>query len=299
MGPGACPICGMALEPRTVSVDETNGELEDITRRFWASALITAPILAFMVSEFIPGQPLQRVTPHGWLNWIESALATPVVLWGGVAVLRARLGLDRQPPSQYVHAHRARRRRGVRLQRRRHACSGRFPDSFRMNGAVAVYFEPAAVIVVLVLLGQVLELRARSQTSTAIRHLLGLAPKTARRLETDGSEHDIPLDQVHVGDRLRVRPGERVPVDGVVVAGATTIDESMVTGEPMPVEKAADAAVTGGHRERDRARSSWMPGGSGATPCSPRSSAWSVRHSAPERRSSASPTRCPAGSSRP
>jgi Cu+-exporting ATPase len=244
--PGSCPICGMALEPRTVTIDEANPELEDMERRFWWSTGITAPILAFMISEFLPSRPLQTALPHGWINWIQLALATPVVLWGGwpffvrgwASVASGHLNMFTLIAlgvgAAYVYSVVATLAPGV------------FPDSFRMMGEVAVYFEPAAVIVVLVLLGQVLELRARSRTSSAIRNLLGLAPKTARKIETDGTEHDVPLSSVHVGDRLRVRPGERVPVDGTLVEGKTTIDESMVTGEPIPVEKDAGAQLTGG-----------------------------------------------------
>ena len=244
--PGACPICGMALEPRVVVLEESNPELEDMTRRFWWSAAITAPMLAMMISEFLPGQPLQHAVPHGWMNWIQLALATPVVLWGGwpffvrgwASVVNRHLNMFTLIAlgvgAAYVYSVVAT------------LAPGWFPDSFRMMGEVAVYFEPSAVIVVLVLLGQVLELRARSRTSGAIRNLLGLAPTTARRIEADGTERDVPLSTVHVGDRLRVRPGERVPVDGVVVDGRTTVDESMVTGEPIPVEKLPDAAVTGG-----------------------------------------------------
>ena len=245
-GPGACPICGMALEPLDVTLDDSNPELEDMTRRFWWSAAMTAPILAFMVSEFLPSQPLQHLVPTGWLNWLLFALATPVVLWGGWpffvrgwASIRTRhlnmftliaLGVG----AAYVYSVVATMAPDL------------FPQSVRMMGQVPVYFEPAAVIVVLVLLGQVLELRARSRTGAAIRSLLGLAPTTARRIDRDGVERDVLLEHVQVGDRLRVRPGERVPVDGVVTDGATTVDESMVTGEPIPVEKSANAAVTGG-----------------------------------------------------
>jgi Cu+-exporting ATPase len=180
------------------------------------------------------------------MNWIQLALATPVVLWGGwpffvrgwASVVNRHLNMFTLIAlgvgAAYIYSVIATIAPGV------------FPDSFRIMGEVAVYFEPAAVIVVLVLLGQVLELRARSRTSSAIRNLLGLAPKTARRIEADSSERDVPLSEVHVGDRLRVRPGERIPVDGVVLEGRTTIDESMVTGEPIPVEKGPDAAVTGG-----------------------------------------------------
>jgi P-type Cu+ transporter len=244
--PGSCPICGMALEPRTVTLEDKNPELDDMSRRFWWSAIITLPILGFMIAEFIPGQPLHQALPHGWLNWIQLVLATPVVLWGGwpffvrgwASVVNRHLNMFTLIAlgvgAAYAYSVVAT------------LAPGLFPDSFRMMGEVAVYFEPAAVIVVLVLLGQVLELRARSQTSSAIRNLLGLAPNTARRIDADGTERDIPLELVHVGDRLRVRPGERVPVDGVVVDGTTTVDESMVTGEPIPVEKSAAATVTGG-----------------------------------------------------
>ena len=244
--PGACPICGMALEPRVVTIEESNPELEDMTRRFWWSAAITVPILAFMISEFVPGRPLQTMVPHGWMNWIELVLATPVVLWGGwpffvrgwASVVNRHLNMFTLIAlgvgAAYAYSVMAT------------LAPTMFPDSFRIMGEVAVYFEPAAVIVVLVLLGQVLELRARSRTSSAIRNLLGLAPKTARRVEADGTERDVPLSGVRIGDRLRVRPGERVPVDGAVVNGKTTIDESMVTGEPIPVEKEVGAAVTGG-----------------------------------------------------
>ena len=244
--PGACPICGMALEPRTVTVEESNPELDDMTRRFWWSTAMTAPILAFMVSEFLPGQPLQHWLTHGWMNRVLLVLATPVVLWGGWpffvrgwASVRNRhlnmftliaLGVG----AAYVYS-------VVGT-----LAPGLFPGSMRMNGAVPVYFEPAAAIVVLVLLGQVLELRARSRTGAAIRALLGLAPTDARRVDPDGGERDVRLEEVQVGDRLRVRPGERVPVDGVVIEGTTTVDESMITGEPIPVEKAAESPVTGG-----------------------------------------------------
>jgi Cu+-exporting ATPase len=246
-GPGACPICGMALEPVLVSLEEQpNEELIDMTRRFRVSLALTAPILAFMISEFLPAQPLQRAMPSGIRNWAELALATPVVLWGGRpffqrgwASVRSRhlnmftliaLGVGAAYAFSVVAT----------------LMPGLFPEAFRMGGEVAVYFEPAAVIVVLVLLGQVLELRARSRTSAAIKSLLGLAPKTARRIGPNGADEDIPLEHVRVGDRVRVRPGERIAVDGVVVEGTTTVDESMVTGEPIPVEKLAGSSVTGG-----------------------------------------------------
>ena len=244
--PGSCPICGMALEPRVVTLEEANPELDDMTRRFWWSTAITTPILALMVSEFLPGKPLQGLVPHGWLNGLELALASPVVLWGGwpffvrgwASVVNRHLNMFTLIALGVGAAF------GYSVVAT--LAPGLFPDSFRMMGEVAVYFEPAAVIVVLVLLGQVLELRARSRTSGAIRNLLGLAPNTARRIGEGATEQDIPLEHVLVGDRLRVRPGERVPVDGVLLEGTTTVDESMVTGEPIPVEKSTDAQVTGG-----------------------------------------------------
>jgi Cu+-exporting ATPase len=244
--PGACPICGMALEPTTVTLEEKNPELEDMVRRFRVSAAVTVPILAFMISELVPSSPLHGSISSGARNWIELVLATPVVVWGGwpffvrgaASVANRHLNMFTLIAlgvgAAYVYSVAAT------------VFPGLFPESFRMEGEVAVYFEPASVIVVLVLLGQVLELRARSRTSAAIRNLLTLAPKTARRLDQDGVDHDVPVEHVAAGDRLRVRPGERVPVDGVVLEGTTTIDESMVTGEPIPVEKTQDARVTGG-----------------------------------------------------
>jgi Cu+-exporting ATPase len=244
--PGSCPICGMALEPRVVTLEDRNPELDDMTRRFRVSLLLTAPILALMMSEFLPGHPLQHLLPAGILNWFEFALASPVVLWGGRPFFeRGWASLVNRHLNMFTLI-----ALGVGAA---YAFSvvatlapGLFPDSFRMSGHVGVYFEPAAVIVVLVLLGQVLELRARSRTSAAIRNLLGLAPSTARRIDEHGAERDVPLEQVHVGDKLRVRPGERVPVDGIVLEGTTTLDESMVTGEPIPVEKTHGTKVIGG-----------------------------------------------------
>ena len=244
--PGSCPICGMALEPRVVTLEETNPELDDMTRRFRRSLVFTAPILALMISEFVPGQPLQHLLPHRALNWVELALASPVVLWGGwpffqrgwASIVNRHLNMFTLIAlgvgAAYAYSVAAT------------IAPGAFPDAFRMDGNVGVYFEPAAAIVVLVLLGQVLELRARSRTSNAIRNLLGLAPETARRIAADGTEQEVPLAHVLVGDRLRVRPGERVPVDGIGVEGTTTVDESMVTGEPIPVEKTPGDKVTGG-----------------------------------------------------
>ena len=244
-GPGSCPICGMALEPRVVSVEERNPELDDMTRRFAVSALATLPILLFMVSEMLPGNPLGRWIPGPARNWIELALATPVVLWGGrpffergwASIVNRHLNMFTLIAlgvgAAYGYSVIATLAPGV------------FPHSFQTHGQTAVYFEPAAVIVVLVLLGQVLELRARSRTSAAIRGLLALVPPVARRVDASG-EVEVPLERVVAGDRLRVRPGDRVPVDGTVIEGSTTVDESMVTGEAMPVAKAAGARVTGG-----------------------------------------------------
>ena len=252
VGPGPCPICGMALEPLEISLEDTgNPELDDMTRRFWIGAALTAPLLALMISEFLPPrwlqQPLQHALPAPWLSWIQGTLATPVVLWAGwpffqrgwTSVRTWRLNMFTLIALGVGAAY------GFSVVAT--VAPGLFPASFRGHGeAIGVYFEPAAVIVVLVLLGQVLELRARSRTGSAIRALLGLAPTTARRIGSDGSEADVPLAEVHVGDRLRVRPGERIPVDGVVVDGRSSVDESMVTGEPIPVEKESGGQVTGG-----------------------------------------------------
>ncbi len=244
--PGHCPICGMALEPRTVVVEEVNPELADMSRRFWISLGLTAPILAFMVSELLPGRPLHQAVPGKVLVWAQCLLATPVVLWAGwplferawASILNRHLNMftliGLGTGAAYLYSAAAA------------LFPGLFPDSFRGHGGeIAVYFEPAAVIVTLVLLGQVLELRARSKTSGAIKALLGLAPRTARLVRDDGREEDIPLERVQVGDRLRVRPGEKVPVDGRVVEGDSSVDESMITGEPIPVEKTAGDGVVG------------------------------------------------------
>ena len=245
--PGSCPICGMALEPRTVTLDEQNPELDDMTRRFRWSLVVTLPILAFMASEFLPGQPLQHALPPAVMTWSQFLLATPVVLWGGwpffvrgwASVVNRHLNMFTLIALGVGAAY--------AFSVVATLAPGLFPASFRTHGdQIGVYFEPAAVIVVLVLLGQVLELRARSRTSSAIKKLLGLTPTTARRIDEAGAEKDVPLEQVHVGDRLRVRPGERVPVDGVLTEGTTTVDESMVTGEPIPVEKTATSTLTGG-----------------------------------------------------
>jgi P-type Cu+ transporter len=245
--PGACPICGMALEPRVVTLEEQNPELDEMTRRFWWSLALTVPMLAFMVSEVLPGQPLQHVLSPAFMTWSQLVLATPVVLWGGwpffvrgwASIVNCRLNMFTLIALGVGAAY------GFSVVAT--VAPDLFPASFRTHGdQVGVYFEPAAVIVVLVLLGQVLELRARSRTSSAIKKLLGLAPATARRIDAAGAEQDVPLEHVKVGDRLRVRPGERVPVDGVLLDGGTSVDESMVTGEPIPVGKTAGSKLTGG-----------------------------------------------------
>ena len=245
--PGSCPICGMALEPRTAfAQDEDNPELKYMQRRFWVGVALTIPVLISAMGMFIPGHPLdQLAAPRTW-TWFELILSTPVVLWGGwpffvrgwQSVVNRSLNMFTLialgTGVAYLYSLVA-----VLLPEI-------FPPSFRGEaGEVAVYFEAAAVIVTLILLGQVLELKARSQTGAAIKALLGLAPKTARMLRDDGSEADVPLDQVQTGYRLRVRPGEKIPVDGAVLEGGSSVDESMITGEPIPVEKKAGDRVTG------------------------------------------------------
>jgi P-type Cu+ transporter len=244
--PGSCPICGMALGPRTVSASqEENPELRDMTRRFWISLVLTLPLLAIAMADMLRGMPVRHALPSGWLPWIELLLATPVVLWGGWPFFQRGLAsvVNRSTNMFTLIAMGT----GVAYVFSLTATlfPQIFPASFRdMNGTPPVYFEAAASIVTLVLLGQVLELRARSRTGAAIRALLDLAPKTARLLR-DGREEDIPLEQVKPGDRLRVRPGEKIPVDGVVIEGASSVDESMITGESMPVEKGPGSRVIG------------------------------------------------------
>src|ERR1041385_3116529 len=235
--PGSCPKCGMALEP-AVATEEDNPELRDMTRRFWASAALSLPLLAVGMTELLPRDPLLPLKETAWFPWAELLLATPVVLWGGwpflvrfwASVRTWRLNMftliGLGVSVAYLYSVVAT------------VGPGLFPPAFRtMGGGVPVYFEAAALITTLVLLGQVLELRARRQTSSAIRQLLGLAPTTARRVDSDGAERDVPLQEVRPGDRLRVRPGEKVPVDGKVIEGRSSVDESMLTGEPIPVEK--------------------------------------------------------------
>src|SRR3989454_761987 len=245
-GPGSCPICGMALEPRVVTGEEENTELIDMKRRFWLSVALTLPLLLLAMSEFIPGDPVRSLVAPRVVTWISLALASPVVLWGGWPFfVRGWQSILNRSLNMFTLIG-----LGIAVAYAYSVVAALvpqiFPASFRDRmGNVPVYFEAAAVITTLVLLGQVLELKARSATSAAIKALLGLAPKTARRIADDGSEQDVPLDQVKKGDRLRVRPGEKIPVDGVVTEGTSTVDESMVTGEPIPIEKKPGDRVVG------------------------------------------------------
>lgn len=245
--PGSCPICGMALEPRTVSeLDQENPELTDMRRRFWVSVLFTVPTFLLAMSDLMPGKPVQHVLSPETGAWIQLVLSTPVVLWGGWPFFQRGWDsvLNRSPNMFTLIA------LGTGAAFGFSVFALLFPDllphTMAHGGMRPIYFESSAVIVTLVLLGQVLELRARQATSGAIRALLGLAPKTARRVGADGAEQDVPLDQVTVQDRLRVRPSEKIPVDGVVLEGSSSVDESMLTGEPIPVEKVSGSAVTGG-----------------------------------------------------
>ncbi|HEY2881601.1 MAG TPA: copper-translocating P-type ATPase, partial [Pirellulales bacterium] len=266
--PGNCPICGMALEPKTVSAAEAvNPEYLDMWRRFWFAIVFSAPLLVLAMLEMLPGMPIQKQLGGSVLRWVQLALATPVVLWcGWPFFVRFWQSLVHRSPNMFtLIAIGTGAAYGFSVVAT--IAPGLFPASTvashetrEMNSSTLtptlsheerepsadVYFESAAVIITLVLLGQVLELRARSQTSSAIRALLGLAPKTARRITANGNEADVPLADVQPGDQLRVRPGERVPVDGVVQQGTSSVDESMITGEPIPVEKQTGDRVTGG-----------------------------------------------------
>jgi P-type Cu+ transporter len=245
--PGFCPICGMALEPRTAVIEEDNTELNDMKRRFWVSVVLSLPVLIIGMSDLIPGDPARTLLGPRISTWVSLVRATPVVLWGGWPFfVRAWYSIVNRSLNMftliglgvgvaYVYSLIATLMPQI------------FPHGFRDHaGNVPVYFEAASVITTLVLLGQVLELKARSSTGAAIRSLLGLAPKTARRIRPDGTEDDVVLGQVMKGDRLRVRPGEKIPVDGVVLEGVSSVDESMVTGEPIPIEKQKGERVIGG-----------------------------------------------------
>ena len=246
--PGACPICGMALELESAAAgEEDKSELNDMTRRFWFSAALALPLFVYAMGDLIPGRPFDQLIPPEWGPWVQLALASPVVFWGGAPLLMrgvqsirtmnlnmfTLIGLGVAVAYLYSLV-------GV-------LAPSIFPEALRgPDGRVPVYFEASAVITALVLLGQVMELRARSRTSGAIRALLELAPPTARRITEAGEEEDVSLDEVREGDRLRVRPGEKVPVDGVLIEGRSSVDESMITGESIPVEKMKGDAVTGG-----------------------------------------------------
>jgi len=246
--PGNCPICGMALEPVLGAVaEEANPELVDMTRRFWVAVLLSAPVFVLAMSDMIPGQPLQELWSPRLMGWMQLVLSTPVVLWAGLpffergwrSIVNHRLNMftliAMGTGAAYAYS----------------VVAMVFPHVMPVTSGghgdgVALYFEAAAIITTLVLLGQVLELRARSATSTALRSLLDLAPPTARRLRPEGAEEDVPLSEVVPGETLRVRPGEKIPVDGVVLEGSSSVDESMLTGEPIPVEKGPEDKVTGG-----------------------------------------------------
>lgn len=244
--PGSCPKCGMALEPMGVPPEEEDQtEYKDMKRRFIFAVLFTLPLAFISMGDLLPGKPVSNFFSHELTRWAELLLATPVVLWsawpffvrGWQSIVNKSLNMfsliSLGVGVAYLYSLIATLFPDV------------FPDSFRSMGKVAVYYEAAAVIVTLILLGQVLELKARSQTNAAIKSLLGLAPKTARRINKDDSEEDVPLDEVQIGDRLRVRPGEKIPVDGVVIEGSSSVDESMITGEPIPVSKKAEDKVIG------------------------------------------------------
>ena len=245
--PGSCPICGMALEPRIVTLEEEeNPELKDMTRRFWISAVLTVPLLVLAMGDMLPGEPMSALLGHTGRTWAELVLATPICLWAAWPFYtRAVASVRNLSLNMFTLIG-----LGVSVAYLYSVVATLVPDIFPAafrgeGGTVAVYFEAAGVIVTLILLGQVLELRARSQTSAAIKALLGMAPKTARRIEADGTEGDVPLDQVQPGDRLRVRPGEKIPVDGTVREGRSAVDEAMITGEPIPVAKAEGDKVIG------------------------------------------------------
>ena len=246
IGPGSCPICGMALEPMDATADEDTSELRDMSKRFWVGLALSLPLLFISMSEFIPGLDLRHRIGMATFNWLQAILAAPVVLWGGWPFfVRGWASFKRWNLNMFSLI-----ALGTGASFLFSVFALLFPDSlpeaFKMNGMVPFYFEAAAVIVTLVLMGQVLELRARSRTNSAIKSLLELAPNTAFRIRPDGSEEEVHLDQVKAGDLLRVKPGGKVPVDGAVIEGHSNVDESMITGEPLPVEKQAGDKITAG-----------------------------------------------------
>lgn len=241
--PGSCPICGMALEPVMPS-DEPSHELTDFTRRMWISAAAAVPLIVLTMGELV-GLPVRDWLGHQTASYLEFVLATPIVLWAALPFFkRGRDSITNRAPNMWTLIS-----LGVAAAYLYSIVAtflpGVFPEVYRMGQGVGTYFEAAVVIIALVFVGQVLELRARERTGDAIRALLDLAPKTARRILPDGTEYDAPLENIMEGDRLRVRPGDAVPVDGVVIEGRSSLDESMLTGEAMPVEKGPGDAVTG------------------------------------------------------
>ncbi len=248
VGPGSCPICGMALEPVEVSAEAVpNHELADMTQRFWIGLVLTLPVFVLEMGSHVPWFGIGRLLPEQWSIWVQFALSTPVVLWAGWPFFQRGAASIRTGHLNMFTLIALGTGTAYLYSLVATFAPGLFPAGFRMmGGTVAVYYEAAAVITVLVLLGQVLELRARDQTGSAIRALLNLAPKTARRLRDGKDDEEIALGQVQVGDRLRVRPGEGVPVDGTVIDGKSAVDESMVTGESVPTAKAAGDTVIGG-----------------------------------------------------
>ncbi|MBL4698460.1 MAG: HAD-IC family P-type ATPase, partial [Phycisphaerales bacterium] len=247
VGPGSCPKCGMALEPMDATVEQDDTELKDMTKRFVISALFTIPLLFIAMGNLLPGQPVDKLMGHSVARWAEFILATPVIFYcAWPFFVRAVQSVKNKSPNMFTLVG-----MGVGVAYVFSVVAtfapSQFAEAFRNeSGFVAVYFEAAAFITMLVLLGQVLELRARSQTGSAIRELLELAPPTAMLIGDDGTDTEVPVEQLKEGDRVRVRPGDKVPIDGVVIEGKSTVDESMITGEPVPVVKEQGTQVTGG-----------------------------------------------------
>jgi heavy metal translocating P-type ATPase len=246
IGPGTCPKCGMALEPLVASAEEDTAEIDDMSRRFWVSVVLTAPLLVVTMSEFVPGLNLHHWFGQEVFNWAQGALGTPVVLWAGWPFFTRAWSSFRTWHLNMFSLIGLGTGAAWLFSVIALLWPGLLPAAFKMNGVAPLYFEAAAVITTLVLLGQVLELRARSRTNAAVKSLLELAPNTALRVRPDGSDEEIHLDQVQVGDVLRVKPGDKIPVDGRVTDGHSNIDESMITGEPIPVEKTTGSSVTAG-----------------------------------------------------
>jgi heavy metal translocating P-type ATPase len=246
IGPGSCPICGMALEPVDASAPEDTSELRDMTRRFWVSTALALPLLLITMSEFIPGLHLPQRIGINTYNWLQAVLATPVVLWGGWPFFVRGWQSFRTWHLNMFSLIALGTGTAFLFSVYALLFPATLPEAFKINGMLPLYFEAAAVIVVLVLLGQVLELRARSRSSSAIKSLLELAPNTAFRVKPDGSEEEVRLDLIQLGDILRVKPGGKIPVDGQVSEGHSYVDESMITGEPLPVVKQAGDRVSAG-----------------------------------------------------